>query len=178
MPAKPRRYIGFTLSSSDEDTIVTIRNPHIQGNVKRPLRPHITLIPPAMMEILEDEFVINTLDDVLGDYSAFSVQNEGPADFDKRLVYLQLENTQIGSLQKDLMRSLGFDEYFVKPVGQTGYVPHITLLQSPVGTTLPENVLKALYVAQWPKEFYLNSVHLKELVPGAGYIDRAVIELP
>ena len=156
------RYVGFTLEQKLEDEIEQLRGPLIDGSMKKPLTPHVTLITPPMMKSVDLLTLSHKLSVIAAQTPAIQVVLTGPHSFSGRALYIGVSSEALKSLQQEVMRALGVKTFLIEPIGKAVYSPHITLVQTSGPLGLPKEVKEPILKHQFPKRTVLRDLHLFE----------------
>lgn len=152
-----RYFIGVTLPDELSSRISRIQDELFHpGKIMQPLVPHITLLPPNVLEKLPPEDFIPQVRKVANKILPAEIKLSEISMFEQRVVYIRVESEAVGHLYDELIKLLP-DYVRIKFAANRKFEPHVTLAQAKPKQNLDSKLIKQIKARLSP----LLPVHFK-----------------
>lgn len=152
-------FIALLLDKALEKTIELTRAPLLDSLVKKPIRPHITLLPPPLARRYSTEQLSEMLHG-LSNHKPFEAKTNELAMFRRSVLHIPVDHKQLHEMQAELMVAAKADLYKAAYVGAVTFRPHITLLQAKKGVLTESKIDRLRSNLVYPEHITLRSVGL------------------
>lgn len=127
---QPRYFIGILLPDELRHAIGKVQHelfaPH---KVMEPLKPHITLLHPNLLETLSPIFFLPKVREVAEHHLPLTIKLTRIALFDKRVLHIAVDCPELDNLHHDLTDLLP-ESVRASYMQQRPFTPHVTLAQA------------------------------------------------
>jgi 2'-5' RNA ligase len=152
-------FVGIVPPSNISEQISSIQDQF--GNNR--LEPHITLRPPVTL--VNETKWLETVEDLCRNLSSFPIQLTGTGNFGKRVLFLEIQSTELIELEAKLTKAIKqFEEEQNKPSDQKHYHPHLTLGRSWCGFSAEDfkqmRILADQYLSKEPCYFTVGFLRI------------------
>ncbi len=126
----PRYFIGITLPENFSRKVEQLqRDLFLPGKVMHPLKPHITLLHPDLLQALPPQHFIPKIQKTADSFLPFEIELIKTDLFDNRVLYIDVSSEDLMDFQKKLVNLLPENIKAQYLIGRP-YRPHITLVQA------------------------------------------------
>lgn len=140
----PRYFIGITLPDGLSKKIESLQQEFLQpGKVMFPLKPHITLLHPNLLETAAPSHFIPKIKNIAKKDLPIKIDLTGTNMFDERVLYLDVSSKNLIKLQNDLASILPDRIRGQYLIGRS-YKPHVTIVQAKPKQNLPPELIAGL----------------------------------
>ncbi|HEX5456059.1 MAG TPA: 2'-5' RNA ligase family protein [Candidatus Saccharimonadales bacterium] len=123
-----RYFIAFSLPDDVGRIITDAQNELLDGYlVMQPFQPHITLVPPNVLDKIPPESILPDLKSVAGKFLPLRIKLSGFGMFENRVLYITATGPKLADLQNSLIQTLPYE---AQSKSNRGFIPHITLAQA------------------------------------------------
>ncbi|HEX5797040.1 MAG TPA: RNA 2',3'-cyclic phosphodiesterase [Candidatus Saccharimonadales bacterium] len=137
-----RYFIAISLPKDVSRHIEAIQKEILEGHpVMKPFQPHITLVPPNVLDSLPVETYVPRFKTVAQHYLPISIKLARTRTFENRVLYIEVEGPELINLQSELMKLLpqaAIDK------SNRDFVPHVTLAQAKPNQELADELKNRL----------------------------------
>lgn len=125
-----RYFIAITLPDDLSKKISLVQHSLFQpGKVMQPLKPHITLLHPGMLETISPMHIVPMIKEVSSELLPIHINLEATDMFDKRALYIAAVSAELDNLYDQLVQLLPDNVRAQHTVGKN-FTSHATLLQA------------------------------------------------
>lgn len=137
-----RYFIAVSLPE-DIGRIITDAQKELLGGymVMQPFQPHITLVPPNVLDKIPPESVMPSLKTAADKFLPMRIELSGFGMFEKRVLYIHATGTKLAALQIALLQVLPYEAL---ARSNRDFKPHITLAQAKPNQELSDKLIESL----------------------------------
>lgn len=124
-----RYFIAVSLPSSISKVIEDAQKKFLGAHlVMKPFQPHITLLPPNVLDRLPPESIVPQIKETANKYLPIDIRLTKTEVFENRVLYIEAESPKLVELQKELMGLI--PEQYKNNKVIRHFQPHVTLVQA------------------------------------------------
>lgn len=136
-----RYFIGITLPGNLSREIEQLQRDLFQPRkVMHPLKPHITLLHPDLLQTLPPDYFVQKIKEIADHSLPFEVKLTGINMFDKRVLYIGVSFENLMDFQEKLVNLLP-EDIKARYLTSRPYKPHVTIVQSKPKQNLPQKLI-------------------------------------
>ena len=140
---QPRYFIGIVLPTELSTKISRLQHDLLMpGKVMPPLVPHITLLDPNSLMTLAPSYFTPKVTALAAKILPIEVNLKRVEMFDRRVLYIAAEGSDLIELQKELVGLLP-DKVKAQYIIGREFSPHVTLVQAKPKQNLSEELIKS-----------------------------------
>jgi 2'-5' RNA ligase len=137
-----RYFIAIRLPDDISSIIETAQKELLPGySVMQPFQPHITLLPPNVLDGLPPESITANIKASAESYFPIPIELVRTGVFEKRVLHIEILSPKMIKLQKELMDLLPTEN---RAKSDRQFMPHITLAQAKPKQDLPDELIEKL----------------------------------